>query len=188
MKSRIWLSTMVAAAVALSPTLGAQQGRWLHVRVQDGGKDGERVSVNVPLEFVANMLPLVESEELQEGKLHLDTGDLEEVDLREVLRALRDTPDSTFVTVQGPGESIRVAKEKDFLMIRADERGGGRSEKVRVRVPLAVIEARVSGGGEELDLAAGLQALSQYDGEDLVTVESEDSNVRIWIDSSVGGQ
>jgi hypothetical protein len=77
-----------------------------------------------------------------------------------------------------------VAKENGFLVVHADEEDG---EKVRVTMPLEVVDAMLSGDSDELDLIAALDALASYNGGDLVTVESEDSHVRIWIDSSDSG-
>ena len=54
-------------------------------------------------------------------------------------------------------------------------------------MPLEVVDAMVAGKDGELDLLAALEALADYDG-DLVTVESEDSFVRIWIDSTDSGE
>ena len=62
------------------------------------------------------------------------------------------------------------------------------SEKVRVRFPLAVVEALVGDNPQELDLLAGLRALSEFEGEDLVRIDSEDESVRIWVDSSDTGE
>jgi hypothetical protein len=50
-----------------------------------------------------------------------------------------------------------------------------------------VLEAIVLNDSEQIDLLAGLQALREFDGEDLVRVESDDELVRIWIDSSQTG-
>lgn len=172
----------------LLPFDGASAGeRWLHVRVEESGAQGEKVSVNVPLSVVESMLPLVQVDNLERGKLRLDVDELEGLDLREILGALNDSPDATFVRIESGDESVRVAKEKGYLLVHVDEQSGD-AERVRIRLPLAVAEALVGRDSGELDLVAALRALEQHDGEDLVRVESADELVRIWIDSSDVGE
>ena len=177
----------VAGAVLVSLSSAAAAEKWLHVRVEENGPRGERVSVNVPLELVERMLPLISIDELQHGKLDLDD-DLAGIDLRELAAALRDAPDAEFVTVEREDEKIRVAKEGEFLVVRVQEQGRHSDEKVRVRIPLAVVDALFGGEPHEVDLLAALEALGEYSDGALVDVESDDGSVRVWIDSSQAGQ
>ena len=178
------LATLGLALLLSLGTVSAAE-RWLHVRVQEGGTDGEQVNVNIPLSLVEAILPTINTHELSGGKLRLDGRDeFQGMDLREVLAALRDAPDADFVTVRGANESVRVAKERGYLVVHADE---ARGDRVRIRMPLEVVDAMVAGGNNELDLLAALRALAAFDGEDLVSVESDGSHVRIWIDGSEAG-
>ncbi len=189
MSNRTRKTTAVLAALLLTVVFTASVtagDRWLHVRVEERGDDAERVSVNIPLAMIEAILPMIESEGLSHGRVHIDRGELEGIDLREVFKALRDSPDTNFVTVQSRDETIRVAKERGFLIVNVDE--GENGDRVRVRMPMDVFEALVSGRGDELDLVAALHALSEYDGGDLVTVESDDETIRVWIDGSDSGQ
>ena len=183
MKKSLCLGCLILALLFTSG-LAAASDRWLHVRVQEDGEEGEQVSINIPIQLVEAILPTIETDELQDGKLRLDETEMEGIDLREILKAFKDAPDADFVTVRGGDESVRVAKENGFLVVRAEE---GDGEKVRITMPLDVVDAMLSGASDELDLVAALDALANYDGGDLVTVESEDSLVRIWIDSSDTG-
>jgi hypothetical protein len=182
---RILISLILALGLGLGPAAADQ---WLHVRVEDSSPDGEQVNINVPLSVVEAVLPHISVEELDRGKLRLDDDDLEldeGIDLPAILQALRDSPDTDFVTVRSNDESVRVAKENDYLLVHVEERDG--ESTVNVRVPMAVVEALASSGPHELDLVAALRVLRDYEGEPLVTVESEDETVRIWIDSSETG-
>jgi hypothetical protein len=183
MKKSLFLGCLIVALM-FTVGLASASDRWLHVRVQEDGPDGEQVSVNIPIQLVEAILPTIETDELQDGKLVLDHTDIEGIDLREILKAFQDAPDADFVTVKGGDESVRVAKEDGFIVVHVDEEDG---EKVRITMPLDVVGAMLSGGSDELDLVAALDALASYEGGDLVTVESEDSLVRIWIDSSDTG-
>jgi hypothetical protein len=173
---RTVVGTLLALALVVEAPVAAE--RWLHVRVIEGADTGVRL--DVPLSVAEAMLPTIQADALDGDHLRWDGEDLDGTELRAILEALADAPDGDFVTVRRPGESVRVGKEGRFLLVHADDS----SERVRVRVPIAAIEAMLAGDGSELDLAAGLQALAEFDGEDLVTIESDDAHVRIWIDNS----
>ena len=191
MRRTLALRGSLVALIAVSAlSLAQARERWLHVRVQDGGPDGERVSVNVPLQLIESLLPMIEANVLSDGRLRLDHDEFEGLDLAAVLAALRDSPDGRFVNVQGPDESVRVAKERGYLVVRAEERGAGSreaDETVDVRLPLAVVEAMLVDGRTELDLVAGLRKLAEFEGEELISVRSRDEHVRVWIDASETG-
>ena len=182
---RTWIAVSLLA-VLFSLSSSAASDKWLHVRVENNGPRGERVNVNLPLDLIERMLPLISVDDLRGGKLELDD-ELGGIDLRELAVALRDAPDADFVTVQSDDQNVRVSKEGDYLLIRVEERGRNSSEKVRVRLPLAVVDALVGGNPHELDLVAALHALSEYADETLVDIESDDGSVRVWIDSSETG-
>jgi len=177
----------LAVAVLVSLSTAATADKWLHVRVEENGSRGEKVSVNVPLELVERMLPLISVDELQHGKLDLED-DLKGIDLRELAAALREAPDADFVTVESDDENVRVSKEGEFLVVRIQEKGAHSDERVRVRMPLAVVDALFGGEPHELDLLAALEALGEYSDDALVDVESDDGFVRVWIDSSETGR
>jgi hypothetical protein len=96
-------------ALLLAATPAAAAERWLHVHVADHGESGDTVNVNVPLSTVASLLPLVQSEELQGGKLRLSDDD-EGVDLRAMWKALRSTGDTDFLTVDGTRGKVRISR------------------------------------------------------------------------------
>ena len=172
---------MILAAAAGIANAGDQ---WLHVRVQESGNRGDAVSVNIPLQMIEAVLPMIEAEGLDHGRIDFGHGELHGIDLRELLEALQDAPDADFVTVKSDDEVVRVAKEDGFLLVRVEER----DENVRIRMPLGVVEAALGNGNGRLDLVAALRRLGEYDGGDLITVESDDGDaVRIWIDSNAAG-
>ena len=179
---QITIAAVLTALLFATPLAAAE--KWLHVRVVE---DDERVSVNIPLGVVARILPLINNDEMRHGMLDLDIDELEGMDLRELAAALKDAPDAEFVTVEGKDETVRVMKEDGHLVVLAEDRGSRSHEKVRVKMPLKVVDALV-GDGNELDLVAALDALGEYEGEPLVDVESDDSTVRVWIDSSEAGR
>jgi hypothetical protein len=175
----------VAAGVFLSVMAGAMtaaaQGHWLHVLVDETGGKGERMRVNVPLSMAEKVIPAIETRELHDGCVRLH-GKFNGVDLPALMEAVQSAQDGEFVSVRQPGSDVRVAKQNGFLLIKVRDKGR-QGEQVDVKIPLAVASALVSGGKNELDIAAGIRALREYGSTELVAVRGRDERVRIWVDS-----
>ena len=173
---------VLAAALASLAAQVATTDRWLHVRVEKTGEKGESVRVNLPLSVAEKVLPAIKSHELEEGRIKFHHPTINGIDLRGLLEAVRALGDGEFVTIEGEAENVRVAKEGGYLIAKVDERRG-KAERVDVKIPLRVVEALLSGGPDELNLQAAIQALSAGGDEVLVSVESADETVRVWVDS-----
>ncbi|HLZ14215.1 MAG TPA: hypothetical protein VKP58_16660 [Candidatus Acidoferrum sp.] len=198
-------SIAAAAALLLTPlAASAQTGsssagndRWLHVRVISSDNKGETVRVNIPLELAEKVLPAINKDRLHNGKITIDRNDMEGVDCRALLAALKDTKDGEFVTVQSHENDIQVAKQNGYMLVHVTEKrwhegkdgkeikDGKPSEKsrVEVKVPMKVVEALFSAGKDELDVLAALRALSAHGDTELVSVKDEENSVRVWLDS-----
>lgn len=181
----LWLASATAALAA---------ERWVHVKVNETGEDGERVRVNIPLSLAEKVLPTINAHNLRNGKVRVDEKDFHDIDLRALLEAVRTAQDNEYVTVESKHENVRVAKSGGFMLIKVRETPQpSKKEKqtaatpkvhtVDVKVPFTVVNALLSGEKDELDLVAGIRALGQYDNLELVTVNDEDSSVRIWVDT-----
>ena len=174
----------LAAALSFAALPSAHAGdkdQWLHVAV-DG--PGERVRVNVPLSVVETVLPLIEDEEFNHGRIRIDDADLSAQQIRAILTAVRDAEDGVYVTVEDRGETVRVAKEGEYLLVDISEEWRSHTERVNVRVPVAVLDALVQGEGDELNLMAAVRALGEHGAGDLVSVDDDGTQVRIWIDDT----
>ncbi len=167
--------------------------RWIHVRVTESGPDGDRVRINVPLSLAEAVLPTIKAANLNAGKVKVEGNGLDQVDLRALLAAVRKAGDNQFVTVESKHENVEVAKSGDLLLIKVHENREGASKTatarktantVEIKVPIKVADAMLSGKDDELDLLAGIRALGEYPNVDLVNVQDEHDNVRIWVDSS----
>jgi hypothetical protein len=92
-------------------------------------------------------------------------------------------PDATFVTVDDRDSKVRIAKRGDTLHVFAVDKGKGRgNEEVEIKIPVPVINALLSGDGEQLNIGAAIQALARQGAGELVTVTGDDETVRIWVD------
>jgi hypothetical protein len=197
---------VLASTLALASTVlpfrafaqtASKSDQWIHVRVESKD-EGETVRVNVPVEMAVKVLPAIKHAPLHDGKVRLDCGPMDDVDLRTLLDAVRSSKDGEFVTVQGQ-DDVRIAKSAGYLYIHVTEkhRPGkaandsegkqvhvkAKTSKVEVKVPMKVVDALLSAGNDELDIVAALHALSSYGDTELVSVKDDDNTVRVWIDS-----
>ena len=158
----------------------ADSDLWLHVKVD--GQDGEKVTVNLPLSLIEMALPMIPDEHFSDGDFILGGHGhkLSISQLRDLWNELKSTPDMTFVTVEDGDETVTVSKSNGYLRVHVDES----DERVAVRVPESVIDALLSGGGESLDIRAAITALAEQGEGELVTVNGDDEQVRVWIDRS----
>jgi hypothetical protein len=172
------------AIAAGRPARAAGAERYLHVRVEDA-QQGESVNVNVPLSMAEKILPAINNGDLHGGRITIHGAEMDGVDLRTLLDAVRTAPDNEFVTVKERhhDEEVRVAKSNGNIMVHVKHHEG-KEEKVDVTVPMKVIDALLATAKEnELDVAAALRALSDAGDILLVTVEDEGQKVRVWVDS-----
>jgi hypothetical protein len=176
------LSGLILSLLLLTGAASAGD-RWLHVRVDEGGRHGERVRVQLPLNMIKAILPLIETDELRHGRVYVGHEDLDVAEIRAILSAVQEAPDGEYVSIDGDDESVLVAKRGDYLYVRAEERDRwDEGEVVRVRVPMVVVEALLTGDPDELDLVAAINALDDLGSTELVRVDDGESRVKIWID------
>ena len=185
------------AATAQTGSGSASNDRWLHVRVVSSDNKGETVRVNVPLELAEKVLPAINKDRLHNGKITIDRSEMEGVDCRALLAAIKDTKDGEFVTVQSHDNDVQVAKQNGYMLVHVVEKRwhegkDGKESKdaksteksrVEVKVPMKVVEALFSAGKDELDVLAALRALSAHGDTELVSVKDEENTVRVWLDS-----
>jgi hypothetical protein len=189
-RMQMWCALVVVGLVMGSAAYAAGGERYLHVKVEDQ-KNGESVNVNLPLAMAEKILPTVNKGNLHEGRVTISQADMEGVDIKAILDAVRTAPDNEFVTVKEKDQDVRVAKQNGNLVIHVRDKEGrdkGRDseneQKVDVTVPMKVVDALFSTAKQnELDIAAALRALDDAGETLLVTVQDAEQHVRIWIDS-----
>lgn len=177
----VCLSAAIVAGTAPA-VLAAPGERYLHIKVDDPSK-GESVNVNVPLSLAEKILPTVNKGSLHNGHVTIGKADLNDLDVRTILDAIRTAPDNEFVTVKEKDQDVRVVKSNGNLIVHVRDAGKD-GQKVDVTVPMKVVDALLSTVKEnELDVAAALRALSDAGDALLVTVQEATQHVRIWVDS-----
>ncbi len=182
---------LVAIAVLGSAVglMAAQSDQWIHVRVVSSDPKGETVSINLPMSFAEKVIPTICADKMRNGRVKVDEH-VNDVDLRALFEAIRTTPDNEFVTVKSRDEDVRVAKSGGNLLIKVHDKHPNKKgekpeagENVEVKVPLVVVQALLSGNKDELDIAAGIRALSALGNVELVNVNDHEETVRVWTET-----
>lgn len=164
------------------PAKAAPAERYLHVNVQNPA-EGQSVNVNVPLSLAEKILPAINNGQLHNGKISIHDSDLNGVDLRAILDAVRTAPDNQFVTVKDKDSNVRVAKSDGKIIVHVTDKKN-KQQNVDVTVPLTIVDALfATAKNNELDIAAALQALRGAGDVVLVTVQDSGQKVRVWVDS-----
>ena len=168
----LWLGGLSSAQDAPQP--------WIHVEVV-GGDDQGNVSVNLPLaaaEVLASMIP---PDRIGGGTIQLtDTGVSVSIPaVRKMWGQLLAAGDAEFITIAQEDDIVRVARSGDEIEVRMSRDGA--AETAEMRLPIAVVDALLSGDGDSLNLPAALERLSELRG-DIVRVREDDRQIRVWID------
>jgi hypothetical protein len=180
---------LLALSVLPAAQAAAQTGSaWLHVRVEEA-KQASKVAVNLPMTVVEAILKASPEMIEKHGKIHIgDHHGMKMADLRKAWKALAEVGDAEFVTVESEDENVRVVRKGDLVQVFVDGKGKtdkdgkvSKGEEVRVEVPVSLVDAFLSGEGEEGNIQAAVAELQKRRG-DIVRVKDDDSSVRIWID------
>ena len=195
----------IGSLVAARHALAATPEKYLHVRVVDSDSK-ETVNVNLPLSMAEKILPTIHHGNLHDGHVSIGKADMDDIDLRAILDAVRNSPDNEFVTVKSDTENVRVAKSNGNLIVHVnetpkpktakgdakdknkdkdadDDKDSRSGEKVDITIPLSVVNALVPNDKKEIDVVAAIHALANASESLLVSVHDATNDVRIWIDS-----
>jgi hypothetical protein len=153
--------------------------RWIHVRVDDAGSDGGHVDIQVPIGLVSSLLPALSGKH-SKGSIHVDGKERDLAELRGYWNAVRAAKDGDYVTVRDGDSDVRVSKSGGVMKVTANDRGG--TSRVRMTIPVSLVDA-VLASENSIDFGAISGALAKAPLGDLITVDDEDSHVRIWIDN-----
>jgi hypothetical protein len=147
------------------------------VDVREGGPDGSRIVVPVPLVFAQAALALAPVA-APADKLRLPHEAAEHMGLaREALLALAAAPDGELVRVEQHDEQVVITKEGSTLKVRVT----GKREDVSVNVPLQLALEALPGPDGRIRTAALAGALSSVRFTDLVDVHDGNDHVRVWV-------
>ena len=169
------LAIVLGVPIALLATL-ASLGVVV-VDVREGGPDGSRIVVPVPLVFAQAALAVAPAV-APADKLRIPDEALEHIGLaREILEALAKAPDGELVRVEERDELVVITKEGRSLRVRVS----GERENVNVNVPLQLALQALPDEHGRIRTAALAGALAGVRFTDLVEVQDGNDHVRVWV-------
>ncbi len=175
----IWVTALaLTATLALAPTAFADEA-YLHVRIVD--QNGATSNINLPASSIGDSLPGLASNVLQDGRIRIEGAEIDLYKLRQLWIVMRDLQDATFVSIDDNNQSVRLLKEDGFLVARSTPKTE-QGRRLEARIPAAAVDALLSGADNEINIAAALETLAGYGGEDLISLSGGGMEVRVWVD------
>ena len=179
------LGCLIVAGTLGAGTAAAGDDRWIHVRVDatDGSK--AKVDIQVPIGMVSGLLPILKGKHAH-GNITLNDGDVDLAELREYWNAVRSAKDGEYVTVRDADSDVRISKSGGFVKLTVDEKNGGQprpDEAAR-----AAHRRRLRRQGRRRRRRARGRARQGFPIGEILTVDDDDSHVRIWIDAEASAR
>jgi hypothetical protein len=148
------------------------------VDVREGGPDGNRIVVPVPLVFAQAALAVAPAVAPADKLRIPDNEALEHIGLaREILEALAKAPDGELVRVEERDQLVVINKEGRSLRVRVS----GERENVSVNVPLHLALQALPDEHGRIQTVALAGALAGVRFTDLVEVQDGNDHVRVWV-------
>jgi hypothetical protein len=148
------------------------------VDVREGGPDGNRIVVPVPLVLAQAALAIAPAVVPHEEKMQIPEEALGHMGLaREVIEALAAAPDGELVRVEDRNELVVISKEGRSLRVRVTSE----KENVSVNVPLHLALQALPDERGRIRTAALAGALSSVRFTDLVDVQDGKDRVRVYV-------
>jgi hypothetical protein len=180
MKRKVLALVALAALLAAPTAFAGDETRWINVHVTENSTN-TNVEVHLPLNLVLTVLRNVDVENFHGGQVDLDLDEDMDINFPEIIAAVKDAPDGKFVTVTSDEADVNVHKQGGTLFVTVNQKDDEMA-KVEVKVPLELMDALSFGEENTLDIAALLQSLDRLPDGELVTVTSNEANVRVWVE------
>ena len=169
---KLVLAGAIAIPAAATATVAATGVAW--VDVQEGGRDGHRIVVPVPLLLAETAVAFVPKHEI---RVHMGEAAKHAAVARDMLQALTDSPDAELVRVEEPDEQVVVSKVGSLLHVQVHGRDG---EEVSVNLPLSAARDMLHEDGS-IDAAEAVRVLRHSRFTNLVEVRHGDEHVKVTV-------
>jgi hypothetical protein len=177
MKSTL-TAVLAAMLIVALPIAASDQTRWLNVHVTEA-EEGANVEIHLPLQLVLAVINSVDVDNFHAGKVDLEISDAD-IDWPQLLAAVKDSPDGEFVKVDADDARVRVSKSAGTLYVHVEEKDD--NAIVDVSLPMALIDGLDIDENNQIDIAALLSTFDHLPNGDLVTVNSDEATVRVWVE------
>ena len=180
-----WIPTLVLTAATLvgvaaqevqeAPEVPEVQP-WVHVQID--GQEGENAEINLPIAVLKAVLSMAPETVVTDGQVRVGQEHGISVSaLREMWQQILSAGDAEFITVEEADRTVRVARVGELIEIRVD----GSDGTARADLPVVVVDALLSGEGDNLNIAAAVAEMKNLRG-DIIHISEDRRQIRVWID------
>lgn len=167
--------TMTLMVLALFCAMGFAQdkakGKMIHVDFKNL-EDGSSIQATLPLSLVSAAKPHIERAltQVQERK---------NMDFRNIWESVKDSGPTQLVEINSDEVKMKVFTTETHLKVKMDHQKDGEFD---VTLPLALGDALFNEDNKNLDYDTIVNALLAMEGQDLVVVDSDVVEGRVWIE------
>lgn len=166
-----FFATIIFAVFAMS-AMAANEVKFINVDIQVTEQETPtEVKLRVPMGMINAFAPQV-NQALNEAQL-----EEQEIDFVGMWNELRNAGPNNFITVDGTDGTVNVSTTETELIVSVESD----EQNMKVTMPLAVGDAFFAQDGD-FSLETLLAELQEFEGQDLVTIEGDNINGRVWID------
>jgi hypothetical protein len=176
---RTSLVALSIVALVAGMAFAEEPTKWVNVHVTEADSN-TKVEVHLPLNLVLRVMEGIKVENFDAGKVDLDLHGAE-IDWQHIFSALKDAPDGKWVKVESDDADVDVTKEKGMMLIHVTAKDHDHAV-VDVRVPMDMMDALTLDEDNRIDVAALLRSLEQLPDGELVRVDSDEAQVRVWVE------
>jgi len=180
---KVLVSLIIVSFLSCPAILAAEESpdaqSWLNVSVQ-ASEDNANVEVHLPLNLILKVMESVKVEGFDAGKIKLEAAEAE-IDWPALLSAVKEGPVGKYVTVNSDEANVDVSKTEKNLLINVHQKTDEKAE-VAVRLPVELLDSIVVDSENRLDIAKILRTFKTLPDGNIVTVKSDEANVRVWVE------
>ena len=174
MFKRVLSLTIASFLVGQVAFAGTNTTRFVNVDITSyEGDQPTEIKLRVPMSLIKAMAPQVR-DAVNEAAVTAD----QQMNMKLIWDEVRKSGPTEFVEILGEDQNVSVATtEEDLkLSVNSDDMG-----EMKISIPLALGDALFNQEGV-FDFDSLLAALDQMEGQELVTIEGDRIDGRIWID------
>lgn len=159
------------ATMAFAQTKNKAEGKLIHVDFVSTMGEGMTMQAAVPLALVDTAREKIEEVlgELQKNQ---------KIDFPKIWAAIRDVGPTEFLSMDTNESKIKISTSTTHLIIYVDVKSD--DHQINVTLPLALGDVLFA--NKTLDVDKIIDALLKLEGQDLVTIKSDEINGRVWIE------
>ena len=165
-------TALIILALALSAPAVLASSPIIRIEVKEySNSEPTDVKLSIPASMLEAFRPAFE-----EAIADIDI-DGQELDLRGIWQEVRAAGPNEYVTINDGRESLSVSTTETDLVIQVFEDG---EVDANIRIPLEIGDLLL--GGDTVDMDGLMDLLDSMRGLDLIRVDSNDADIRIWVE------